>query len=89
MMYEMFIGSIIWVTMNFAPVGTIMAEGQCLPINNQNNILFSLIGQQYGGKNYETFCLPDLRPKNKNGEPDWGNGPRAVIVTHGIYPSRP
>jgi microcystin-dependent protein len=82
------LGSIIWLTFQWAPVGTMLAEGQCLSIA-QNAALYSLVGNRYGGDGRQTFCVPDLRPKNQNGQSDWGNGPRAVIVTSGIYPSRP
>ena len=85
---ETFLGSILWLTFNFAPVGTVPAEGQCMSIM-QNQALYSLMGTKYGGDGRQTFCLPDLRPKNQNGQPDWGNGPRAVIFVNGIYPSRP
>jgi microcystin-dependent protein len=82
------LGSIIWITFNWAPQGTILADGQCLPVA-ENQALYSLMGNRYGGNGPQTFCVPDLRPKNQNGQPDWGNGPRAVIAVNGIYPSRP
>jgi microcystin-dependent protein len=49
-----------------------------------------LLGSKYGGDNRNTFCVPDLRPiVNGQRDPNWNNGPRAVIVTNGLYPSRP
>jgi microcystin-dependent protein len=84
------IGTILWLTFAWTPQGTLEANGQCMPINS-NQALYSLLGDRYGGS-YQSnnFCLPDLRPKDKDGNPDpnWNNGPRAVIVTQGIYPSR-
>ncbi len=85
---DYFLGTIIWLTFAWAPQGTMLAEGQCMSIN-QNQALYSLIGNRYGGDGRQTFCLPDLRPKGPDGRPDWGNGPRAAITINGIYPSRP
>lgn len=88
---ETFIASIMWVAFTYAPMGTVEANGQCLPVNNNNAAMYSLLGTRYGGNGRDNFCLPDLRPKGADGKPDpnWNNGPRAVIVTQGIWPSRP
>lgn len=85
---DIYIGTILWILTTYAPIGTIYADGQCLPINN-NQALYSLVGNRFGGDMRTNFCVPDLRPKNQNGVPEWGNGPRAVIVVQGMYPSRP
>ncbi|MES2988244.1 MAG: tail fiber protein [Pseudomonadota bacterium] len=45
---------------NFAPKGWAQANGQFLPIN-QNQALFSLMGTTYGGNGQTTFALPDMR----------------------------
>ena len=45
---------------NFCPRGSLAAEGQILPIN-QNQSLYSLLGTQYGGDGRTSFALPDLR----------------------------
>jgi len=88
---ETFIASIMWVAFTYAPMGTVEANGQCLPVNNNNAAMYSLLGTRYGGNGRDNFCLPDLRPKSADGKPDpnWNNGPRAVIVTQGLWPSRP
>lgn len=87
---ETFIASIMWVAFTYAPMGTIEANGQCMPVNNNNAALYSLIGSKYGGDNRTNFCVPDLRPMvNGQRDPNWNNGLRAVIVTNGLYPSRP
>jgi microcystin-dependent protein len=57
---EPFIGEVMWVGFNFCPKGWAQANGQLLPIN-QNQALFSLLGTQYGGNGATTFALPDLR----------------------------
>jgi microcystin-dependent protein len=48
------------ISWNYAPKGWAFANGQFLPIN-QNQALFSLLGTMYGGNGQTTFALPDLR----------------------------
>ena len=48
------------MSFNFAPQGWAQANGQQLPIN-QNQALFSLLGTMYGGNGQTTFALPNLR----------------------------
>lgn len=48
------------MSFNFAPKGWAQANGQLLPIN-QNQPLFSLFGTMYGGDGRVNFGLPDLR----------------------------
>src|SRR3954469_6834654 len=55
-----FMGEIKIVAFNFAPKTWALANGQLLPIN-QNQALFSLFGTTYGGNGQTTFALPDLR----------------------------
>lgn len=55
-----FIGEVMWVGFNFCPKAWAEANGQLLPIN-QNQALFSLLGTQYGGDGRVNFALPDLR----------------------------
>src|SRR4030095_10953218 len=55
-----FMGEIKIVSFNFAPKGWALANGQFLPIN-QNQALFSLLGTMYGGNGQTTFALPNLR----------------------------
>ena len=55
-----FMGELRWISFNFAPKGWTLANGQFLPIN-QNQALFSLFGTTYGGDGRTTFALPDLR----------------------------
>ena len=45
---------------NFPPLGWAFAEGQELPIS-ENDSLFILYGTRYGGDGESTFRLPDLR----------------------------
>jgi microcystin-dependent protein len=55
-----YIGQIMMVGFNFAPVNWALCNGQLLPIS-ENEALFQLIGTTYGGDGQQTFGLPDLR----------------------------
>jgi microcystin-dependent protein len=57
---EPFLGEIRMFAFNFPPKGWAFANGQLLPIN-QNQALFSLLGTQFGGDGKVNFALPDLR----------------------------
>lgn len=59
-MSEPFLSEIKIVSFNFAPRGWALANGQLLPIN-QNQALFSLLGTTYGGNGQTNFALPNLR----------------------------
>ena len=59
-MAEPFLGEIKIVSFNFAPRGWATCDGQLLPIN-QNQSLYSLLGNMYGGDGVTSFALPDLR----------------------------
>jgi len=59
-MAEPFVGQIIAVGFNFAPVGWAICDGSLLPIS-QYDALFNLIGTTFGGNGQTTFALPDLR----------------------------
>jgi microcystin-dependent protein len=61
-MAEPFLAEIRIVSFNFAPKGWAMANGQLLPIN-QNQPLFSLLGTTFGGDGRVNFALPDLRSR--------------------------
>ncbi|MFL6843448.1 MAG: phage tail protein [Allosphingosinicella sp.] len=55
-----FMGELRLVSFNLAPQGWAFANGQLLPIN-QNQALFALLGTTYGGNGQTNFALPDLR----------------------------
>lgn len=57
-----FLGELRIISWNYAPKGWAFANGQFLPIN-QNQALFSLLGTTYGGNGQTTFALPDLRSR--------------------------
>ena len=55
-----FLSELKIVSFNFAPKGWALANGQLLPIN-QNQALFSLLGTTYGGNGQTNFALPNVR----------------------------
>jgi len=59
-MAEPFMGEVRMMSFNFPPKGWALANGQLLPIN-QNQALFSLLGTTYGGDGRVTFGLPNLQ----------------------------
>jgi microcystin-dependent protein len=59
-MSEPFLGELRLFSFNFAPKGWALANGQFLPIN-QNQALFALLGTMYGGNGQTNFALPNLR----------------------------
>ncbi len=95
-MLEPFIGEICQYTFNYAPKGWAYCHGQVISIQ-QNPALFSLLGTTYGGNGVTAFNLPDLRPKDANGNPlqlrvgDIHEGKvfiESFIALQGIYPPR-
>jgi len=70
-MSQPYIGQIILVGFNFAPVGFAACDGRLLSIA-QNQALFALLGTTYGGDGQSTFALPDLRGRVPMGQ---GQGP--------------
>jgi microcystin-dependent protein len=48
------------MSFEFAPKGWALANGQLMPIN-QNQALFSLLGTTFGGDGRVNFALPDIR----------------------------
>lgn len=54
-----YVGEITCLAFNFAPVNTMLANGQLQSIS-ENTALFSLLGTNYGGNGTTTYGLPDL-----------------------------
>ena len=80
-MADPFVGEIILVAFNFAPVGWKLCDGSLLPIS-ENETLFQLIGTTYGGDGEETFAVPDLRGRVALG---LGTGPGLSGYTIGEF----
>jgi microcystin-dependent protein len=58
-----FVGQIIPVGFNFAPVGWFLCQGQLVSIADYE-VLYTLIGTNYGGNGTTTFGIPDLRGRS-------------------------
>lgn len=91
---EPFIAEVGVFAGNFAPQGWADCDGAILSIS-QNQALFSLLGNMYGGDGRSTFALPDLRERDDHGQPIAFNDSmrqgklRKCIALVGIYPPRP
>ncbi len=54
------VGEIKLFAGNYAPIGWMLCQGQTLKVND-NQALFSIINNTYGGDGVKTFQIPDLR----------------------------
>ncbi|ABE40228.1 phage Tail Collar [Rhodopseudomonas palustris BisB5] len=61
-MADAYIGQIMQVSFNFAPIDWAVAAGQTLNVT-QNQALFALIGATFGGDGRTTFQLPNLQSR--------------------------
>lgn len=95
-MIEPFVGEICQYPYNFAPKYWLPCHGQMMPIAS-NQALFSLLGTNFGGDGRTTFALPDLRPKDENGNViqlrvgEIHNGKvfiETYIAVEGVYPTQ-
>jgi microcystin-dependent protein len=59
-MCDPFIGEIRIFAGNYAPSGFAFCDGQSIPVS-ENEMLFSLFSNTYGGDGINTFNLPDFR----------------------------
>ncbi len=73
------IGTISWFAGNFAPRGWAKAEGQLIDIAD-NNALFAILGDTFGGDGRTTFALPDLRGR---AAVHFGSGPGLSPISLG------
>jgi microcystin-dependent protein len=76
-----FIGKIDLYPYSFTPMGMALCNGQILQVA-QNNALYSLIGNTYGGTYGQTFAVPNMLGL----EPV--PGLNYYIITEGIFPVR-
>jgi microcystin-dependent protein len=86
-----YIGEIRIFAGDFSPDKWHLCDGSVLPIS-AHEVLFNVIGNQYGGDGMETFGLPDLRgrapihrgPSNPMASP---GGAESVVLTTNEVPS--
>lgn len=62
-MGQPFVGQVLAVGFNFAPVGWLLCDGSTQSIS-EYEVLYTLIGTTYGGNGTTTFGLPDLRGRS-------------------------
>ena len=80
-MAEPYIGQIILVAFNFAPLAYVPCDGRMLAIAEYDT-LFNLIGTTYGGDGQTNFAVPDLRGRVPIG---MGAGPALTARTIGEF----
>lgn len=86
---ELYLSTIVEMAIYWTPRGLMPCDGRKLHVKN-NEALFSLIGNTYGGDGYNEFALPDYRPLDENGNrrPWRQDETKKFIVVEGLYPSR-
>lgn len=84
-MDEELIGIIKLFAGNFAPRGYLFCNGALLSINN-NEALFSIIGNTYGGDGINTFALPNLNGRTPIGTGNSTTGKSYVLGEVGGTP---
>lgn len=80
---DVYVGQILLLAFTFVPEGFFPCDGRTLSVM-EYQVLFSLLGTQFGGDGVKTFCLPTLAPIPVGD----GQLTYAIAVT-GLYPSRP
>lgn len=86
-----YVGQILCVGFNFAPMYWAICDGRLLPIS-EYSVLYSLIGTTYGGDGVNNFALPDLRgrtPVHQGTGYGLGTkgGAEAVTINAAEYPN--
>jgi microcystin-dependent protein len=77
-----FIGIVKLFGGNFAPQGWAFCDGSLL--SAQNQALFALLGNQFGGDGLKTFALPNLQPLISANEAPI----QYIICLSGVFPTR-
>lgn len=81
-MLNPFYGTVIMFGGTFPPLDWAFCSGQLIPIS-QNQALFSLLGDQFGGDARVTMGLPDFRGRSPVGSSTMGHGPGLVTYFTG------
>lgn len=89
-----YIGQIQEFPYNHTPYGWVECDGRLLSIDN-NPYLYKAIGTTYGSSGTVSFAVPDLRPKDGNGDvvsltigQVYNGKPymKSFIALEGVYP---
>lgn len=76
---EYYLGQIIMFPYGFAPRGFAKCDGRVVALN-QNEALFALLGNKFGGDGRSTFALPKMK--------DPFEGVSYYICLQGLFPPR-
>jgi microcystin-dependent protein len=76
---DIYLGTILAFAFGYAPQGFAVCYGQELSVS-QNQALFSLLSNKYGGNGTTNFALPDLRGRSIVGQ---GQGPGLTNIPLG------
>jgi microcystin-dependent protein len=79
---QVYVGQVLLVGFNFAPLGWAPCDGRLLSIS-EYQILYSLLGTTYGGNGQTTFGLPDLRGRTAIGLGPSKSGSNYVLGQNG------
>ena len=77
-MIEAYVGEVRRFAFDFAPEGWALCDGSLIQIN-QNQVLFALIGTNFGGDGRTTYALPKIPAEGGLG---------AYIAVNGVFPQR-
>lgn len=75
---EPYVGTVCTFGFNYCPTGYEVADGHLLQVT-QNQVLFALIGNVYGGDGRTTFAVPDLRGRSAVGTGTGAGFPTVIL----------
>ena len=79
--WEYYVGELFLIQSPSCPEGSRAANGDVLEVTREHHVIYSVIGNRYGGTLPSTFALPNM--------PAPVPGALWCFVTDGEYPSRP
>lgn len=83
-----YVGEVMLFSGPYCPTGWYEADGRLLPIRN-NEVLFAILHNSYGGDGQTNFALPDLRKSVPAAAADDRKFLRYCIAYRGYWPERP
>jgi microcystin-dependent protein len=83
-----YVGEIMLFSGPYCPKGWYEADGRLVPIRD-NQILFAILYNNYGGDGRTNFALPDLRKEVPAAAADERKFLRYCIAWTGYWPERP
>lgn len=83
-----FVGEIMLFSARYCPEDWVEADGRLLPVRGYD-VLYTLLGNSYGGDGKTNFALPDLRKAIPAAATDQQKQLRYCIAMRGDYPRHP